>query len=66
MSVTAETITTTLRPIDGEGLAQFATKGRDNPETRGTNKVHTVTEGVNIGRSAMSTVMRLWSMSHYI
>ena len=45
MSVTAETITTTLRPIDGEGLAQFATKGRDNPETRGTNKVHTVTEG---------------------
>ena len=45
MSVTAETITTTLRPIDSEGLTQFATKGRDNPEMRGTNKVHTVTEG---------------------
>ena len=45
MSLTAETITTTLRPIDGEGLAQFATKGRDNPEARGTNKVHTITDG---------------------
>ncbi len=45
MSVTAETITTTLRLIDSEGLTQFATKGRENPEMRGTNKVHTVTEG---------------------
>ena len=42
---TAETISTYLRPIDGEGLKQFAEKGRNNPDVRGTNKVHTVTEG---------------------
>ena len=40
-----ETISTYLRPIDSEGLKAFAEKGRNNPETRGTNKVHTVTEG---------------------
>lgn len=34
-----------LRAIDAEGLATFAAKGRENPDTRGTNKVHTVTEG---------------------
>lgn len=39
------TITTTLRPIDAEGLAAFAAKGRANPGMRGTNKVHTVMEG---------------------
>jgi len=40
-----ETISTYLRPIDREGLLAFAEKGRNNPGTRGTNKVHTVTEG---------------------
>ncbi len=40
-----ETISTYLRPIDREGLLGFATKGRENPDTRGTNKVHTVTDG---------------------
>ena len=45
MSVTAKTISTTLRPIDSDGLEQFAAKGRENPENRGTNKVHTITEG---------------------
>lgn len=45
MSVTAKTISTTLRPIDSDGLEKFAAKGRENPENRGTNKVHTITEG---------------------
>ncbi|SES78004.1 Uncharacterized OsmC-related protein [Marinobacter segnicrescens] len=40
-----ETVSTYLRPIDREGLLAFAEKGRNNPGTRGTNKVHTVTEG---------------------
>ena len=39
------TISTYLRPIDRDGLMAFAEKGRANPEMRGTNKVHTVTEG---------------------
>ena len=39
------TISTYLRPIDRDGLMAFAEKGRENPEMRGTNKVHTVTEG---------------------
>ena len=34
-----------LRPIDRDGLLAFADKGRNNPASRGTNKVHTVTEG---------------------
>ena len=41
----AKTITTHLRPIDRNGLLAFAEKGRNNPGTRGTNKVHTVTDG---------------------
>ena len=46
MSVEAtNTISTYLRPIDRDGLMAFAEKGRTNPEMRGTNKVHTVTEG---------------------
>ena len=40
-----EPVSTYLRPIDREGLLAFAEKGRNNPGTRGTNKVHTVTEG---------------------
>jgi uncharacterized OsmC-like protein len=46
MSVEAPTtITSYLRPIDRDGLGTFAEKGRNNPEMRGTNKVHTVTDG---------------------
>lgn len=46
-SATAEpiTVSTYLRPIDSEGLKAFAEKGRNNPSMRGTNKVHTVTDG---------------------
>lgn len=40
-----ETVSTHLRPIDRDGLLAFAEKGRNNPGTRGTNKVHTVTDG---------------------
>ena len=39
------TVKTYLRPIDSQGLAAFAEKGRNNPASRGTNKVHTVLEG---------------------
>ena len=34
-----------LRPIDRVGLMAFAEKGRANPGSRGTNKVHTVVDG---------------------
>ena len=40
-----QTVKTYLRPIDRDGLMAFADKGRNNPGSRGTNKVHTVTEG---------------------
>jgi uncharacterized OsmC-like protein len=39
------TIKTYLRPIDRDGLLAFAEKGRNNPASRGTNKVHTVVDG---------------------
>ena len=39
------TIKTYLRPIDRDGLMAFAEKGRNNPASQGTNKVHTVMEG---------------------
>jgi hypothetical protein len=39
------TIKTHLRPIDRDGLLAFADKGKNNPASRGTNKVHTVMEG---------------------
>jgi uncharacterized OsmC-like protein len=42
---TPTTVKTYLRPIDREGLMAFAARGRANPASRGTNKVHTVTEG---------------------
>jgi uncharacterized OsmC-like protein len=48
MSTTAAektTVKTYLRPIDRDGLLGFADKGRNNPNNRGTNKVHTVCEG---------------------
>ncbi|MEX3969601.1 OsmC family protein [Paraburkholderia caribensis] len=40
-----ETVQTFLRPIDRDGLLNFSASGRDNPERRGTNKVHTVMKG---------------------
>lgn len=49
--MTAESATTTtstasyLRPIDRDGLLKFAQSGRENPERKGTNKVHTVMQG---------------------
>ena len=39
------TVKAYLRPIDRDGLAAFAEKGRNNPSSRGTNKVHTVVDG---------------------
>ena len=39
------TVKTHLRPIDRDGLLKFAAAGRADPSRRGTNKVHTVTEG---------------------
>jgi uncharacterized OsmC-like protein len=39
------TVTAYLRPIDRDGLMKFAEAGRGNPDKRGTNKVHTVTDG---------------------
>jgi uncharacterized OsmC-like protein len=40
------TVKAYLKPIDSEGLAAFAAKGRANPGSRGTNKVHTVMQGM--------------------
>lgn len=40
------TVKAYLKPIDSEGLAAFAAKGRENPASRGTNKVHTVMQGM--------------------
>jgi uncharacterized OsmC-like protein len=45
MTTESTTVTTHLRPIDRDGLLGFAEKGRNNPESRGTNLVHTVTDG---------------------
>ena len=50
MSLVAEMQTPTtvkahLKPIDRDGLMAFAEKGRNNPGSRGTNKVRTVLEG---------------------
>ncbi|NHN89539.1 OsmC family protein [Acetobacter conturbans] len=39
------TVSAHLRPIDRDGLLNFADAGRSNPDRRGTNKVHTVCEG---------------------
>ena len=36
---------TYLHPINAEGLEKFAAAGRENPERRGTNKVHTKSVG---------------------
>ncbi|MBD8254080.1 OsmC family protein [Pseudomonas fluorescens] len=42
----ATTLQTYLSPIDRDGLMAFAEKGRNNPGSRGTNKVHTVMQGM--------------------
>lgn len=42
---TPTTVKTWLRPIDRDGLMKFAEMGRNDPSRRGTNKIHTVTEG---------------------
>ena len=39
------TVRAYLRPIDRDGLMTFAEKGRNNPGSRGTNKVRTVVDG---------------------
>lgn len=40
------TVKAYLKPIDSQGLAAFAAKGQANPASRGTNKVHTVMQGM--------------------
>jgi len=45
-TVAEQTVTAYLKPIDREGLMGFAEKGRNNPGSRGTNKVHTVMQGM--------------------
>ncbi|HCY61892.1 MAG TPA: peroxiredoxin [Oxalobacteraceae bacterium] len=40
-----ETVKTYLRPINRDGLLEFAVSGKSNPERRGTNKVRTVMQG---------------------
>jgi uncharacterized OsmC-like protein len=44
-TATTETVETFIRPISRDGLLKFAASGRENPERRGTNKVHTVLKG---------------------
>lgn len=44
-TATVTTVKAYLRPIDRDGLMTFAEKGRNNPASRGTNKVHTVMQG---------------------
>ena len=41
-----KTVKAYLKPIDASGLAAFAEKGKGNPASRGTNKVHTVMQGM--------------------
>jgi uncharacterized OsmC-like protein len=45
-SAAPTTVHAYLKPIDATGLAAFAEKGRANPAARGTNKVHTVAQGM--------------------
>lgn len=40
------TVQAYLKPIDRDGLMAFAETGRNNPGSRGTNKVHTVMQGM--------------------
>jgi uncharacterized OsmC-like protein len=41
-----QTVKAWLKPIDRDGLAAFAAKGKGNPASRGTNKVKTVMQGM--------------------
>jgi len=43
---TTKTVSAYLRPIDHDGLAAFAEKGRGNPASRGKNNVHTISQGM--------------------
>jgi hypothetical protein len=42
----AKTVKTHLKPIDRDGLMAFAEKGRNNPQSMGGNKVHTIMQGM--------------------
>jgi uncharacterized OsmC-like protein len=44
-AMTPKTVSSHLRSIDRDGLMAFAEKGLNNPGNRGTNKVHTITDG---------------------
>ncbi len=44
-TATPTSVKTHLRPIDRDGLLKFAASGLENPERKGTNKVHTVMQG---------------------
>lgn len=44
-SAQTKTVEAFLRPIDRDGLMAFAEKGRNNPNSRGTNVVKTVVDG---------------------
>ena len=44
-AMTPKTVSSHLRSIDRDGLLAFAEKGLNNPGNRGTNKVHTITDG---------------------
>ena len=44
-TATPTSVKTYLRPIDRDGLLKFAASGLENPERKGTNKVHTVMQG---------------------
>ncbi|MCV6615959.1 MAG: OsmC family protein [Cellvibrionaceae bacterium] len=47
ISTAPTTVSTSyLSEIDRDGLMTFAEKGRNNPDIRGTNKVHTVMQGM--------------------
>ncbi|MFT6654357.1 OsmC family protein [Neptuniibacter pectenicola] len=44
-AMTPKTVSSHLRSIDRDGLLAFAEKGLNTPGNRGTNKVHTITDG---------------------
>lgn len=44
-AMTPKTVSSHLRSIDRDGLMAFAEKGLNNLGNRGTNKVHTITDG---------------------
>ncbi len=45
MNAVTEPLNTPVKPIDAVGLAAFAEKGRNNPNSRGTIKTKTVYDG---------------------